>query len=162
MYLIIDRNKDYHRACKGFSINGVKYRRLLGTNSGIKNSTIVFVSERLYEELHKRIENGRDPEKELVTAKLEAYKALTCSASIPVSFPRGILVVDDAETQFYDDILYLTDEDDGEPVMTEKKHELITLDASDGFGLMLPSLAKRWSEELELGYLVSGVNTRFN
>ena len=47
MCLIIDKEKDYWRACKGFKINGVKYVRLLGTNGGIKNSTIVFVSERL-------------------------------------------------------------------------------------------------------------------
>ena len=68
MCLIIDKDKDYHRACRGFSINGVKYKRLLGTNGGIKNSTIVLVSERLSDELKRRVENGRNPEKELVTA----------------------------------------------------------------------------------------------
>ena len=78
--LIIDRVKDYHRACKGFSINNVSYKRLLGTNGGIKNSTIVFVSERLHGELYRRIENGRNADKPIVTAKLEAYKSLTCSA----------------------------------------------------------------------------------
>ena len=162
MCLIIDREKDYYRACKGFSINGVKYKRLLGTNGGIKNSTIVFVSERLADELKKRIDNDRDPTKELVTAKLEAYKALACSASIPVSLPKGILVVPDVETSFKSDIIYLTDEDDGEPIMEERKDEEITIDASDGYGIMLPSLAERWSKELELDYLVSGVNTRFS
>lgn len=161
MCLIIDKEKDYHRACKGFSINGVKYKRLLGTNGGIKNSTIVFVSERLVDELKRRIENGRDPSKEMVTAKLEAYKALTCSASIPVSFPNGILVVPDAETQFCSDIIYLTDENDGEPIMEERNNQLITLDATDGFGLMLPSLAARWSQELDLEYMTCGLNSRF-
>lgn len=160
--LIIDKEKDYYRACRGFSINGVRYKRLLGTNGGIKNSTIVFVSERLADELRRRVENGRNPNKELVTAKLEAYKALTCSASTPVSLPHGILVVDDAETEFDSDILYLTDEGDGEPLMEERKGEHIKVDASDGFGIMLPSLAARWSEELGLDYVVSGVNTRFS
>lgn len=28
--LIIDKEKDYHRAVKGFKINGIKYKRLLG------------------------------------------------------------------------------------------------------------------------------------
>ena len=160
--LIIDKEKDYYRACRGFSINGVRYKRLLGTNGGIKNSTIVFVSERLADELRRRVENGRNPNKELVTAKLEAYKALTCSASTPVSLPHGILVVDDAETEFDSDILYLTDEGDGEPLMEQRKGEHIKVDASDGFGIMLPSLAARWSEELGLDYVVSGVNTRFS
>lgn len=160
MCLIIDREKDYYRACNGFSINGVRYKRLLGTNGGIKNSTIVFVSERLQPELRRRVENGRDPEKPFVTAKLEAYKALTCSASNPVSLPNGILVVNDAETSFNADVVYLTDENVEEPVMEYKPNERITMDASDGYGIMLPALAKRWSEELGLDYMVAGLNSR--
>ena len=160
--LIIDKEKDYHRACRGFSINGIKYKRLLGTNGGIKNSTIVFVSEKVADELRRRIENGRDQTKPVVTAKLEAYKALTCSASTPVSMPNGILVVNDSETKFLSDIVYLTDEQDGEPIMELRDNQEITLDASDGFGLMHPRLAARWSEELELDYVVSAANTRFS
>ena len=162
MCLIIDKEKDYHRACRGFSINGIAYKRLLGTNGGIKNSTIVFVSERYVEELRRRIDNGRNPNKEMVPAKLEAYKALTCSASIPVSLPRGILVVDDCETEFLSDIIYLTDEGEGEPVMEPRSQVKVQLDESDGYGIMLPSLAQRWSDELGLDYLASGVNTRFS
>lgn len=160
--LIIDKEKDYYRACKGFSINGITYKRLLGTNGGIKNSTIVFVSERLADELHRRIDNGRDKTKEVVTAKLEAYQALTCSASTPVSFPKGVLVVNDCETTFLSDIVYLSDECDGEPIMEERKNQEINMDASDGYGLMLPSLASRWSDELGLDYVMSGANTRFS
>ena len=162
MCLIIDKEKDYYRACRGFSINGIKYKRLLGTNGGIKNSTIVFVGEKHADELRRRIDNGRNPNAELVPAKLEAYKALTCSASTPVSLPNGILVVDDCETEFLSDIIYLTDEGDGEPVMEMRKNEKIQMDASDGYGIMLPSLADKWSEELGLDYRVSGVNTRFS
>lgn len=162
MCLIIDKYTDYYRACKGFTVNGIKYLRLLGTNGGIKNSTIVFVSERLSGELRKRIENGRDPNKELVTAKLEAYKALTCSASVPVSNPNGVLIVSDAETEFLSDTIYLSDETPGEPVMEERKDQLIKLNASDGCGIMLPSLAERWSKELGLDYMMSGCNTRFS
>lgn len=143
MCLIIDKEKDYYRACRGFTINGIQYKRLLGTNGGIKNSTIVFVSERLAEELKRRIDNGRNPDKELVTAKLEAYKALTCSASIPVSLPNGVLVVNDCETKFLSDIIYLTDECDGEPIMEERKSQEIEMDASDGYGIMHPALAER-------------------
>lgn len=162
MCLIIDREKDYYRACRGFSINGVNYVRLLGTNGGIKNSTIVFVSDKVSKELRRRIDNGRDPDKEMVTAKLEAYKALTCSASIPVSNPNGVLIISDAETEFLSDIIYLSDETDGEPLMEERKDQLIKLNASDGCGIMLPSLAERWSKELGLDYVMSGCNTRFS
>ncbi len=160
--LIIDRKKDYYRACKGFSINGIHYKRLLGTNGGIKNSTIVFVNSAIADELKRRIANGRDMQKEMVTAKLEAYQALTCSASVPVSFPKGIAVVDDCNTSFLSDIVYLTDECEDEPLMQPRKSEKIDMDASDGYGIMLPSLAERWSRELGLGYVVSGANTRFS
>ena len=135
---------------------------MLGTNGGVKNETIVFISNRHADEIKRRIDNGRDLEKELVPAKLEAYKALTCSASIPVSMPNGVLVVNDCETEFLSDIIYLNDENDGEPLMEERKQVPIKLDESDGYGLMLPSLSKRWSEELGLDYMVSGVNTRFS
>lgn len=162
MCLIIDKEKDYYRACHGFVINGITYKRLLGTNSGVKSSTIVFVNEKHLTELNRRIDNGRCKGKELVTAKLEAYKALTCSASTPVSYPKGVLVVSDCITKFYADVIYLTDECNGEPHMEELKHHEIEMNASDGFGLMSPSLALRWSEELGLDYMVSGVNTRFS
>ena len=159
--VIMDKEKDYIRACRGFKINDIKYHRLLGTNGGVKNSTIVFVSDRHRQELQERIDNGRDPEMELVAAKLEAYKALTCSASNPVSMPHGILVVPDCETEFLSDIVYLNDEGEGEPVMEERKGVTVQLDESDGYGIMLPSLADRWADELGLGYRPSGVNTRF-
>ena len=162
MCLIIDKEKDYRRACRGFSINGIRYKRLLGTNGGVKNSTIVFVSERLWDTLSKRIENGRNMQKKLVTAKLEAYKALACSASTPVSMPRGVLVVDDAKTSFMSDYTYLTDENDGEPYIEDRHNTEVQLNASDGFGVMLPTLAARWSAELGLDYIVAGLNTRFS
>lgn len=160
--VIIDREKDYRRACAGFTINGIGYQRLLGTNGGVKNETIVFISNRHAEEIKRRIDNGRNLEQAQVPAKLEAYKALTCSASIPVSMPNGILVVNDCKTEFLSDIIYLNDENEGEPTIEERKQAPVQLDESDGYGLMLPSLSKKWSEELGLDYLVSGVNTRFS
>ena len=162
MCLIIDKASDYRRACKGFSINGIRYKRLLGTNGGIKNSTIVFISERLWPEINRRVENDRDQSVPFVTAKLEAYKALTCSASIPVSLPNGILVVDDAKTSFLADIVYLDDNCDSEPLVEYRHDEPIELDATDGFGLMLPSLAERWSGEIGLDYVTGCVNTRMS
>lgn len=161
MCLIIDKEKDYWRACKGFKINGVKYARLLGTNGGIKNSTIVFVSERLAPELRRLIDNGRDKSVELVPAKLEAYQALVCSGSIPVSMPNGIAVVDDCVTHFKADVINIEDAD-GEPKMWFQEGADVELDESDGYGIMLPSLARRWSDELQLDYMVSGVNTRLS
>lgn len=162
MCLVVDRVSDYRRACKGFTINGVRYVRLLGTNGGIKCSTIVFVNEQIASELVRRINNGRNTAKEMVPAKLEAYKALVCSGTTPVSMPHGIAVVDDCITHFKSDVYYLTDENVDEPEMTLLHDADIELNASDGYGLMLPSLAARWSRELGLDYTASGMNTRFS
>lgn len=160
--VIMDKEKDYRRACRGFSVNGIQYVRLLGTNGGVKNKTIVFISQRHAEEIRRRIDNGRDPTQAMVPAKLEAYQALTCSASVPVSMPHGVLVVSDCETEFLSDVVYLNDEGTEEPIMEERHQVTVQLNESDGYGLMLPTLAERWSKELGLDYVVSGVNTRFS
>lgn len=162
LHLVIDKDKDLYRACRGFKVNGIKFLRLLGTNGGVKESTIVFVSERLVHELRRRIDNGRDMSVPQIPAKLEAYRALTCSGSTPVSMPRGILVVPDCVTHFKEDVIMLNDENSDEPVMELIRDFDVELDESDGYGLMLPSLAERWSEELQLGYVAGGMNSRFN
>ena len=165
--IVMSKPSDFDKLNKGFSVNGIEYRRLVGTPNGVKKSTVVYCSVvnakgvHIYEELDKRLNGGRDESKELVPAKFEAYKALACSASTPVSMPRDILVVDDFVLKFMDDFIEIKDaeDDDGEPVMTEK-HGEFELNVSDGFGLMCPELARRWSEELELGYTAGGMCIR--
>ena len=61
--VIMNSNADYDRANQGFSIDYgdgciINYRRFLGTNGGIKNSTIVYVNEKIYPELKKRLDNA--------------------------------------------------------------------------------------------------------
>lgn len=169
--VIMNSEADYDRANKGFSINYglidgkeciVKYKRFLGTNGGIKNSTIVYVNEELYPELKKRLDNGRDMNQELVPAKLEAYQALICSGSIPLPPPKGIIVVNDCITHFREDVVLINDDVDGEPLLTYEKDYEIEHNDSDGFGLMLPSYAKRVNQYLTgEETIISGMNTRF-
>lgn len=156
MCLIIDRDKDLQRAKKGFSINNVRYGRLLGTTGGVKNETIVFASERLLPELRRRIDNGRNKNMPFVVPKLEAYRALTCSGSIPVSDPDGIIVVKDCITHFTDDVIMLDDTEPGEPDMETLYNYPCELDASDGFGMMTYELAQRWSEDLHIDGVIAG------
>lgn len=164
LLLIIDKKSDYNRANNGFTINGIKYHRLLGTAGGIKTSTIVYVNSQLYPEIKKRIDNGRDMTKKMVPAKLEAYQALACSGSIPVSWPNGIIVVPDCMTTFTADVISIDDNDTSleEPKMEFVKGKIIENDASDGCGMMLPALSKRWNGELggNSEEVVSGVNSR--
>lgn len=169
--VVMSSEADYDRANKGFSINYglidgkeciINYRRFLGTNGGIKNSTIVYVNEDIYPELKKRLDNGRDMNKKIVPAKLEAYQALICSGSTPLPEPNGIIVVDDCITRFKEDVILIDDSVDGEPLLTYEKDFEIEHNDSDGFGLMLPSYAKRVNEYLTGSEeIISGMNTRY-
>lgn len=161
--VIMDSNADYDRINQGFTINGIQFRRFLGTNGGIKNSTIVYVNAELYPELKRRLDNGRDMTKALVPAKLEAYQALVCSGSTPLPPPKGFIVVDDCITRFTDNVILINDETDGEPDLTYVKDYEIEHNDSDGYGLMLPSYSRKVNEYLtgDGENTISGMNTRY-
>lgn len=157
-------------------VNGIPFRRLLGTNGGIKNSTIIFVNDALHKDLIERIDCGRNPNCEFVLAKLEAYKALSCSGSIPLSRIPNMIIVDDCETEFYSDVIYIDDSKNrnalgdndyiqNEPLVEYIKNKKCNLVDSDGYGLMTPEYSMEINNELyDCEYkdkYLSGVNTRF-
>lgn len=156
--IVMDKTKDFDRcnSKKGFFINGIKYKRLVGTTGGIKNETIVYVSEKLYDKLNKKLENGRNTQIPLVPAKLEAYKSLSCSASIPVTNPKGVLVIKDGETHFKTRVIKIDDTNSEYPKMTYEEDYPIDLAFCDGCAMILPSLAKIWAGDLKENYLPSG------
>lgn len=148
--VVANTNGDFKKICKnGFHVNGIKYKRLLGTTGGVKNNTVLFVEEPLWKELNRRIDNGRNLEQELVPSKFEAYRALVASQSYPVSMPNGVIVVADAYTKFYDKVVYIDDSNGGRPLVEERDNYEINLNANDGFGLCTPSLIERWSKEIK-------------
>lgn len=151
--VIMDKPKDIDLFKDGFIINGRKYFRFIGSPNQVKKSTVMYTS--MYDTLNRLVENDRNPEYKIVPAKYEAYKALTLSGSYPVTNTDRILVVDDLITYFTEDIIMLDDSEDGEPTIEYKTAE-IELDESDGYGLISPELAKKWSDDMELDYLMSG------
>lgn len=155
--IVMDNNRDYLKLCKnGFQINGISYRRLLGTTSGVKSSTIVFVNETLLPELKKRIDNGRNLTKKFTPAKLEAYNSLVCSSSTPVSMPNGIAVVRDCVTHFKADVIELDDSRTEQPRMKYLKNKEMTLIDSDGYGIAMPQLMQRWGKEIGKDFVLPG------
>lgn len=155
--VVIDKVKDFEYIYKhGFKINNITYRWLLGTTGGVKNNTVVFVNEKLLPELKKRIDNGRNLQKEFAPAKLEAYIALVCSSSIPVSMPNGIVVVHDCITKFKSDVIELDDTGLDQPSMKFIKNKDVELNDSDGYGLAMPSLMERWGYEIGEDFLLPG------
>ncbi len=162
--MIMDSGKDYDRANKGFRINGYKYHRLLGTNGGIKRSTITYIGDTVYKEILKRMDNNRDKTKPIIPAKLEAYQALICSASIPVTMPR-ILIVNDCNIRFTEDIIKISDENEGEPELKSERNYVIDYCDSDGYGLMSPDYSRIVNRDLYgeeyADKTLSGINTRY-
>jgi len=162
--VVVDNIKDFNRmnSKKGFYINGVKFKHLLGTPGGIKKYTVVYVSDCIHEDLGLKINNGRDQTKEFVPSKLEAYKSLVCSASVPVSNPNSLLVVKDCETEFLANIIKIDDTKSEYPEITYEKDYLINLNDSDGYGLISPKLSNKWLKEIsaEEDYIPSGYCVR--
>lgn len=165
--IVMDNKAHYDEMFKdGFILNGEKYQRLLGTSGGVKNSTIVFVSSRLWPSIDKKINNGRDLTKEFIPAKFEAYKGLVCSSSIEVTNPEDlykeqgrrsrVVVVHDVITKFKSTVIKLDDTDTVRPDMQIIEDYENELDNSDGYGMASPELMKRWGEDLKLHYMLPG------
>ena len=148
--IVIDNNKDFDRmnGKKLFYINGVKFKHLLGTPGGVKKYTITYVSENVYDELEKRIDNGRNINNKFIPAKLESYKSLVASSSIPVSDPKGILVVNDCITNFKANVIKIDDTKSEYPDITYEKDYPIELNDSDGYGIISPELSRKWVKEI--------------
>ena len=165
MCVIMDSDKHYdiiYKKSKNglfLKINGISYRRLFGTNGGIKKSTIIFINVEKYDMLMEKINCGSNMEKTFVLAKLEAYKALSCTGSIALNKIPHFIVVDDCETTFNSDVIFIDDsitrkqlfEDfnvDNEPSLEIIKNKECQLTESDGYGLMSPELSMKINNEL--------------
>lgn len=158
--LVANNKDDYRKAVKGFYVNGIKYVRLLSTTGQLKKSTIVFVNEKIHDKLLNKIENGRNKEDKFIPSKYNAYLSLVCSSSTPVSEPK-VIVVKDCVVNFHDRYISIKDNPNGngEPILEEVYGE-IQNNINDGFGLISPNQADKWSKELLLDYRFSGCCVR--
>lgn len=169
----------------GVTRRTVKYKRFLGTAGSIKKSTIMFINEDIYDNLMEKINNGRympkvdkdrnplEPIKtyngkelsyKFIPAKLNAYFALQCSASIPVPWPR-IIVVDDAITNFSAMVREVRDNGNKKNLswasVSNPNLKNIEYNVSDGMGFITPEMSSKWAEALNEGSEpLSGYNTR--
>lgn len=157
--LVANSKKDYIRATKGFYVNGIKFVRLLSTTGQLKKSTIVFVNEKIHDILLQRLENGRNLDDKFIPSKYNAYLSLACSSSVPVSEPN-VVVVKDCMVKFKDTYVLVSDNDESDnPNLNIVKGE-IENNINDGFGLITPKQAEKWSSELNLDYIFSGCCVR--
>ena len=188
MMLVMDSPKDYKYVCNhgfkitidyGYKLQTVEYRRFLGTAGSIKKSTIMFVDKNIYEPLMEKINNGRyegpkdnegvktyngmELNYKFIPAKINAYFALQCSASIPVPWPK-VIVVNDVFTKFKDTVKIVKDiggENPLWPSVSEPIEKEIEINTCDGMGFISPEMSAKWAEALNEGSEpLSGFNTR--
>lgn len=169
------KKSDFDRATnkEGFSINRVKFKRLLGTTGGVKTNTVMFCSEDIYKELNIKLNNGRNKDIPLVPAKFEAYKSLCASVSNPVSNTKKILVIKDGITNIKDTVIKVSDDGNRDYNVEYGVEYECDKEFTDGAGMIRPSLAEQWAIDLGLyhydeneskiaDYIPSGFNTRYS
>ncbi|WP_252225010.1 MULTISPECIES: hypothetical protein [unclassified Clostridium] len=171
--IIFNKKGDFDRATnrKGFTINGKKFKRIVGTTGGVKQNTVNFCSEEIYNKLNEKLNCGRNKDTPIVPAKLEAYRALSASVSTPVTQTRRILVIKDGITKIKDKVIKVSDNGDDYKVEYNADYET-EKEFCDGCAMIRPSLSEQWAIDLGLyhkdkdgnkiaNYIPSGFNTRF-
>lgn len=163
LQVVIDKKADFARVTSknGVTVNGINFRRFVGTTGGLKNNTLLFCNSQYIDRLNELCECKRNKDIKLVPAKYEAYKALTCSSSQPICNPNGILVVHDCITKYFADVIYLDDVyQNGNPVRELIKNKELENNVSDGFNLCTIEYMQRVGESLGLDYTPNGVCLR--
>ena len=164
MAVVIDKLSDFNRAVskKGIIVNGITFKRFVGTTGGLKGNTLLFVNEDILEELNRRCDCNRNTNIPLVPAKYEAYKALTCSASQEIISPKKILVVRDCITKFKDTVIKIDDTDTSllEPSVETLENVELENNVSDGYNLCTIEFMTKVCEALGIDYVSSGVCLR--
>ena len=162
LMVVIDSPGDFKKAMRknGIIINDICYKRFLGTTGGLKNNTLLFVNVDTLPFLKKRCQCDRK-EIPIIPAKLEAYEALTCSASQPICEPNKIAVVPDCNIKIKANIFHLDDSGDNpEPILTYKEDYELENNATDGFGLCTVDYMAKVGNSLGLNYIPGGVCLR--
>ena len=167
-----DKKQHFDNCCYKLVVNGQRFHRLYGTPGGLKMSTVLFISDSIYDEVYKRINNGRNDTKikdgvevdlQYSIAKLEAYYALTSSTSNAVSWPR-MIVVRGTEVEFNADVIDVYDSPNGgDPVVDYEsgKNKHIVSEINDGCGLMTPEYSRKITfEATGVDEIASGVCAR--
>lgn len=150
--IVFDNIADWNRfnlRDKPVCFNDNQYVRLVGTNGGVKNDTVIFCKKDIHDnELDRRLNNGRNKKIEYVPAKFESYKALACSVSTPVTQPKGVLVIKDGSTTIFEDVIQLSDNGNGGFNLNTVEDYEIKREFTDGCGMICEALSKQWCIDL--------------
>lgn len=133
----------------GFYCNGIHYVRFKRSSGSSRVGKCLFIDEKLYPAMAKwqacgiKVRNGQD----IDLAAYEAYIALTLSSIIDTIEinPENILVVDDFESVFLDDVIAVREDENSNLTAAPEKIE-VTNSIWDGQSLMDISLFGKYSQ----------------
>lgn len=135
-YKIIGKN--------GFCVNGKHYIRLMCSAAMARTNRALFCTDEIYPRIDEVLRCGCKQTK-IVPAKWNAYYSLMSSAAFQVSTPR-VCVVKDYEIEMEKEIDWTVDDPHEDKIVRMKKS--LGFNIWDGMGLISPSMAKKWSEEV--------------
>lgn len=152
-------NKQYEYLFEnGFDIiiDGTKrhYRRFSCSAGQARVSTVVFCATTIIDELEDRLNNGRDMNYKIAPSKFNAYFGLYTTAVKVVSEP-SFCVIPDYENHLDVDVNYVIETDYDIDDIIEDRTVNLSFNRTDGMGLINPSRAEKWAEELGLDYIPS-------
>jgi hypothetical protein len=151
---------------EGFKYNGVVYKRFGKSSSMARNSTIAFVSEKIYDELFDITTMGIDLNKPMVLSKFEAYRGLLFSSSVVIQKDLPyIVLVDDFDKYIPNQKIKYTVEEDyeyihkttGKKVKTKKYPimsgvDKVKISCFDGMGIHSKEMAQKFAIALGDNY----------
>ena len=151
---VVNENRSkYNKIAKhGFYINGQLYTRFMCSAGNARTNTAFFIRDDLFKEVASILQNGHK-DIDIAEAKYNAYFSLASSATLQVSTPN-VIVVPDLEVTRKEIIDKVTLEN-GIYKVGEQEDD-VKFNLWDGMGLISPSQAQRWADELGLDYIPSG------
>lgn len=153
--IVMEHDKHYEYLYNnGLIINDKTYFRISTSAGKGRSSTVTFCSSDILESVNKILDNGRDKTKKFSPSKFNAYKGLYESKTQIVTTPR-FCVVPDYFTSDTFEVNWVTETSNDEDDKIEPKTITKEFNRSDGMGLITPTMAKKWSEDLGIDYLPS-------
>jgi len=157
-YIVVKMNKlkHYkHMYHNGFKVNDVLYKRLSCSASQARVSTVVFCDSKIIDKVKCRLNNGRNEDMAFSPSKFNAYFGLYGSATKLVTEPKFVVVKDFENTTSFKANYVIEKAPSVDDKVIEKEMLDMTMNRTDGMGLISPAMAKQWAEDLELDYTPS-------
>lgn len=152
--VFVDAKKsDFHKfRVDGFNFNGKHYTYLCSGSGQIRRNTATFINSEIRDHIVKVLNCGLDEKtSEFVLAKYSAYFALSFSSILWVRTPR-VCVIKDFIHKIKDVPVDFIVRDENDKAHIEKRIMDIDLNCADGQGLIDPSFAQLWGQDMQLPF----------